>query len=166
MDVNVVLIADNTCRATMLHNIMQQAGVSGVIRRLPADSSAINCVRQTGAYRHKTLPDFFLFDYSRPDAETTALLKEITFSGERPEAPVILLVSPKSQAMLDAGEIDDGDSVMLSPTSLPSFIRKMRVGRRKLFFRALRTLYQFGPILVSTPQTELRKRHRKLAMTA
>ena len=163
-DVNVVLIADIASRATMLHDIMARAGVDGVIRRLSADNSAIDCVRQSGAYQHETPPDLYLFDYSSPDSVITSVLKEIAFCSEKPEAPVILMVSPKSQLMLDAGEIDDGMSVMLSPTSLPSFVRKLRVGRRKLFFRALRTLCEFGPILVRTPETALRK--QKLAMSA
>lgn len=167
-DLDVVLISDIADCATLLHDTMLRANVNGVVRRLPADKRTIDFVRRSGPYQHQAPPDLYLFDYAIPDAKATSLVREVAFCPKKPDVPVILLVSPTSQAMLDAGEIDDGKSVMLSPTSLPAFIRKLRIGRRKLFFRALRTLYEFGPILVNTPATALRQQQRqqKLAMTA
>ncbi|NIM22556.1 MAG: hypothetical protein GTN64_09115, partial [Candidatus Latescibacteria bacterium] len=55
--------------------------------------------------------------------------------------------------LLQDGRIDDTEAVMFSPTSLPSFIGKMKNGKRATFFKALNTLYEYGPILVRLPVT-------------
>jgi len=93
-------------------------------------------------------------------------LREIAFGQGKAGVPVILLTSPESQKLLDAGEIDGGQAVMFTPTALPSFVGKMRNGGRKSFFKALRTLYQFGPILVRTPEKFLRQDAQKEAIAA
>lgn len=154
-DINLVLIADQPNRATTLHDLMQDSGVDGVIRRMAPGKNAIDCIRQTGLYRDKSLPDLFICDFSTPDKRNTSLLKEIAFGDNKAPVPVIVLTSPDSAAMLDSGAIDGGEAVMFSPTVLTSFVQKMHNGGRRSFFKALRTLYQFGPILVQTPDSLL-----------
>jgi len=156
-DLNLVLIADQPNRATVLHDLMQESGVGGVIRRLSPGKGAVDCVRQTGLYRDKTLPDLFICDFSSPDKRKISLLKEIAFGDNKATVPVIVLTSPDSEAMLDSGELDGGEAVMFTPTALTPFVEKMRNGGRRSFFKALRTFYQFGPILVRTPDELLRQ---------
>ncbi len=165
-NVNILLIADLPGRATLLHDLMRNAGISGTIRRLSANRSAIDGARQSGAFKSKPLPELIFFDYSNPDARTTSILKKIAFHSIKPEVPIVLMVSPESEALLDSGQIDGGGSVMFSATPLPAFIRKMHVDQRKTFFKALRTLYQFGPILVRTPETALHLTSDGLAKSA
>lgn len=165
-DIDLVLIADQPNRATALHDLMQDSGVDGVIRRLSPGKSAMDCVRQTGVYRNKTLPDLFICDFSAPDKRKISLLREIAFGANKAAVPVIVLTSPDSAAMLDSGEIDGGEAVMFTPTALTSFVGKMRNGGRISFFKALRTLYQFGPILVRTPDELLSQDAVKEAIPA
>lgn len=165
-DLNLVLISNNPMSASMLRDAMQKCGIHGVIRRLPPGDAAVNCARQVGQYRNKALPDLVLFDYSVPEEHNTSVLREIAFSRERTRVPVVLLTSPASQRILDNGEIDEHNSVMFSPTSLTCFVRKLGVSKRKTFFQALDTLYQYGPILVRMPTAYLGFDHRKMAMSA
>ena len=165
-EINLVLIADQPNRATALHDLMQDSGVNGVIRRLSPGKGAVDCVRQTGLYRDKTLPDLFICDFSAPDKLKISLLTEIAFGANKAPVPVIVLTSPDSAAMLDSGEIDGGKAVMFTPTALTSFVEKMRNGGRLSFFKALRTLYQFGPILVRTPDELLSQDAGKEAIPA
>lgn len=165
-DLNLVLISDNPTSASMLRDAMQTCGIHGLIRRLPPGAAAVNCARKKGAYARKALPDLILFDYSLPEEHNTSILRDIAFSGERARVPVVLLTTPVSQQLLDNGDLDEHRSVMFSPTSLTSFVRKLSVNKRKSFFRALDTLYQYGPILVRMPSAFAGFDQSGMAMTA
>ena len=78
----------------------------------------------------------------------------------------MLLTSPASQQMLDNGDVDEHKSVMFSPTSLTCFVRKLAINKRSSFFRALDTLYQYGPILVRVPSAFVGFSHQDMAMSA
>ncbi len=164
--VELVLIADNPQRATLLRDTMRKSGINGVIRRLAPGPAAVACARNSGAYVNKPLPDLVVYDYSDPTEYNTAVLRDIAFSSERSRVPVVLLTSPSSQDLLETGDVDGDTAVMFSPTSLASFIRKMQTAKRKSFFRALNTLYQYGPILVRLPEACLSYGRHALALTA
>ena len=151
-EIDVVLIADRPGRATLLRDMMQNKGVSGVIRRLAPGDRAIQRAQQKGEFRRTALPDLFFFDFSNPDKRKISVLREIAFGRNKAKVPVVLLTSPESEALLDSGDIDGGGAVMLTPTSLSGCIDRMRVGKRRAFFKALRIFYEFGPILVRTPE--------------
>ncbi|HNP63879.1 MAG TPA: hypothetical protein PKH39_08055 [Woeseiaceae bacterium] len=153
--IDIVLIADRPGRATMLHDIMQDSGVCGTIRRLTPGDRAIQRVRQTGEFRRVPLPDLIFFDFSNTDKHNIAVLREIAFGPKKSTVPVILLTSPETEALLDSGDIDGGGAVMLTPTSLSTCAERMRTGNRKAFFKALGIFYEFGPILVRTPEPVL-----------
>lgn len=154
-DIDVVLIADRPGRASLLHDVLQEAGVTGVIRRITPGAQAVHCARQTGSYRNKALPDLFFVDFAEPDPKKISVLRKIAFGQDKSRVPVILMTSPKSQEMLDAGVIDGGKAVMFMPTPLNSFVGEMHQSGRECFFKALRTLFLYGPILVRTPEDVL-----------
>ena len=164
--VELVLIADDPQRATLLRDTMRKNGINGVIRRLSPGPAAIACARNTGAYADKGLPDLVVYDYSDPTEHNTGVLRDIAICNERSRVPVVLLTSPTSLDLLETGDVDGDTAVMFSPTSLPSFIRKMQAAKRKSFFRALNTLYQYGPILVRLPEACLGYGRHALALTA
>ena len=151
-DINLILIADDPGRANALRESLQVAGISGVIRRVTPGERAVDCARRKGPFGTCDTPDLILFDYEDPDEDKTTVLTEIAFSPERTEIPVVLLTSPESQELLDSGDVGDDKAVMFTPTSLSSFIDKMRNGHREVFLKAVRTLYEYGPILVSMPR--------------
>ncbi len=164
--VNLVLIAENPNRASMLRDAMERNNVNGVIRRLEPGAPAVDCARKSGAYSQKDLPDLIVFDYANPNEKNTSVLRDIAFGIERARVPVVLLTSPDSQDLLDTGDLDGDKSIMFSPTSLPSFVRKMKNGKRGTFFKALNTLYQYGPILVKTPEAFLDFNNAPTALSA
>jgi response regulator RpfG family c-di-GMP phosphodiesterase len=164
--VNLVLIADNPDRASMLRDKMEKTGINGVIRRLAPGTPAVDCARKSGAYREKHLPDLILFDYADPNEKNTTVLRDIAFSNDRARVPVVLLTSPGSQELLDTGNIGGNKAIMFSPTSLSSFVRKMKNGKRSSFFKALNTLYQYGPILVRLPESSCRHERIPTALSA
>lgn len=151
--IDLVLIADNPNRASMLRDTLESTGISGIIRRLEPGNPAIDCARKSGAYSQKEPPDLILFDYADPDEHITSVLRDIAFSEEKARVPVVLLTSPISQDLLDTGEVGSEEAIMFSPTSLKSFVDKMKPEKRTSFFKALDTLCQYGPILVQMPES-------------
>lgn len=151
-DINLVVIADDPGCANAIRERLQIAGISGVIRRVTPGERAVECARRKGSYEAAETPDLILFDYEEPDEDKTTVLNEIAFCPERARIPVVLLTSPESEELIDKGDVGDDKAVMFTPTSLTSFIEKMRNGHREVFLKAVRTLYEYGPILVSMPR--------------
>ena len=164
--IDVVLIADRPGRATLLRDLMQKKGVSGVIRRLAPGDRAVHRARQTGEFRRVALPDLFFFDFSNPDKQTISVLRQIAFGRNKAKVPVVVLTSPESEALLDSGDIDGGAAVMLTPTSLTTCVERLHAGKRRAFFKALGIFYEFGPILVRTPEHVLTQESLENAMSA
>ena len=160
-ELNILLIADDAVLAGVVSDEMQKSGIDGEIMRLPPGGQAISCVRRTGTYQRTSSPDLVLFDYSRADEYTTDVLRKIAFDDDKTQIPVVLLISPETQRQLDDGEVDGGKAVMFSPTEFRSFIGKLRIDNRVRFIKALRTLYEYGPILVRAPRRIL-QRHKAL----
>lgn len=165
-DLNLVLVADRPGRSQLLCEQLQHAGVNGVIRRMPYGGDAIACAKRNGNYRWRPAPDLVIFDYSHADEYSTDILRQLAFGEDKAKVPVVILTSPNSQAELDDGKVDGGDAVMFSPTALEAFIKKMRSDNRSRFFKALKTLYQYGPILVRTPRWVLEQDLQELALSA
>jgi DNA-binding NarL/FixJ family response regulator len=164
--IDAVLIADRPGREMMLRDMMQDTGVTGIIRRLAPGDRAVHRVQRTGEFRRSDLPDLFFFDFSNPDQRTISVLRQIAFGANRSEVPVILLTSPESEALLDSGDVDGGRAVMLTPTSLSACVDRMRVENRRAYFKALRIFYEFGPILVRTPEHVLSQETLENAISA
>lgn len=165
-DINLVLIADDQGRASILRSMMEKFGINGVIRRINPGENAIDCARKAGPYREKSLPDLIFFDFTDPNEESIAVLREIAFGHKRARVPVVLLTSNASLGVLDDDRVSDPTAIMFSPTSLPSFVGKMKNGKRSAFFRALDTLYQYGPILVRLPESARRYDYGLTALSA
>ena len=165
-DINLVLIADDPGRASILQQTMETSGIRGVIRRIDPGNAAIDCARRSGAYCNKSLPDLIFFDITDTTERTTEVLSEVAFGEARSRVPVVLLTNSDSPELLEDGRIDDSQAVMFSPTSLPSFVGKMKNGKRTAFFSALKTLYQYGPILVRLPVTARRRDYGITALSA
>lgn len=164
--IDIVLIADRPGRATLLRDLMQDSGVSGVIRRLAPGDRAIHRARQTGEFRRIALPDLFIVDFSSPDNQTLAVVREIAFGRKKSTVPVILLTSPESEALLDRGDIDGGVAIMLTPISLATCVARLRMEKRQSFFKALHIFYEFGPMLVRLPEHVLDQQSREDAIPA
>jgi response regulator RpfG family c-di-GMP phosphodiesterase len=150
-DINLVLIADNPGCAVTLRDALEVKGINGTIRRVAPGLRAVDCARHTGKFSDTEVPDLIIFDFAEPDDKTSAILNKIAFCEDKPDVPVVLLTSNESQELLDAGGVGDDKAIMFSPTSLSSFVGKLKNGHRDTFFGALRTLYSYGPILVSMP---------------
>ena len=164
--INLVLIGNKPDRAALLQNTMGQVGIRGVIRRIEPGTLALDCARKSGAYRGQGLPDLIFFDFTDPGEEAISLVRKIAFGEKRALVPVVLLTDRKSQDLLDNGIVGDSNAIMFSPTKLPSFVGKMKNGQRSSFFRALDTLYQYGPILVRLPESAERCGHETAAVSA
>ncbi len=164
--INLVLIAQDSARASMLRDTMARFGIDGVIRRIGPGAPAVACARQQGSYCEKPLPDLFFLDFTAPTEEDISVLKAIAFGEQRTQVPVVLITSSDSQDLLENGTVAEDSAVMFSPTSLTSFIRKMKTDKRPSFFKALHTLYQYGPILVRSPESALRCNSHLAALSA
>jgi len=150
-DLNLVLISDSPGCGETLRDALQIKGINGTIRRLAPDERAVECAKRSGSFSRTKAPHVILFDFARPDDNTSSVLEEIAFCSDKPDVPVVLLTSSESEELLSSGEIGNDEAIMFSPTSLSLFVGKMHHESRDSFLRALRTLYAFGPILVSMP---------------
>jgi CheY-like chemotaxis protein len=151
--INIVFIADQLGRAEMLRERLQDCHIRGHIQRLTPGNRAIQYVRQRGEFRRKVLPDLIICDFATPTTAKIGVLRDIAFGRQKVPVPVILLTSDKTEAMLEAGEVDGGKAVMFTPTTLDSFVEKLGSGDRGRFIKALNILYQYGPVLVDAPLT-------------
>jgi len=150
-ELNVLLISDSSERAGMLRHVMEQQGITCMMRRVDPGNGACAYVRRTGLYR-KTVPaDLVLVDFAAPDVEKTNLLREIGFGSNRSQAPVIVLTGDRGERLLGRGEFSD--STMFSPTELGCFLRKMGQHRQRRFVKALDVMYRLGPVLVRVPRS-------------
>lgn len=164
--INLVLIGDKPEWAALLQNTMEKVGIRGVIRRIEPGTRAVDCARKSGAYRAQGLPDLIFFDFTDPGEEAISLVRKIAFGEKRALVPVVLLTDGKSQELLDSGIVGESNAIMFSPTRLPSFVGKMKNGQRSSFFRALDTLYQYGPILVRLPESAEHRAHETASVPA
>lgn len=152
-DLDLVLISDSPGCGEKLRDALQIKGVNGTIRRLAPDDRAVDCAKRSGSFKRSKRPHVILFDFGRPDDNTSSVLEKIAFCSDKPDVPVVLLTSDESQELLSSGEVGDDNTIMFSPTSLSHFVGKMHHESRDKFIGALRTLYAFGPILVRMPAT-------------
>ena len=148
---DVMLIADDAYRVAMLRQCMRKSGLSCTIRRMGASKKASAYLNRRQPYDKSPMPDIVMFDLAETDPQTIDVLQDVAFGEQRSSVPVVLLTSPSTEPMLESGEIDDGQATMFSPRSLPNFLKKLTGNRRRGFLRALRTLYEYGPILARQP---------------
>ncbi len=153
---NLLLICDSAERGSMLTQTMQQQGFRGDIHHMRPSRSAVAYARRSGRYRRATPHDFILFDFSDPDAQSLAIVRDVAFGPNRAAAPVILLTSPGSECLLDSDSLPTEDASMFAPTSLTCFLDKMRQHSRNRFLRALTVMSDLGPVLVRLPGFFLR----------
>ncbi len=149
--INLLLVANDPATSSLLKKALESCRIDGIIRRVPADSVAVECARQSGSYQDKTPPDLILFDFTEPTDDITAVLRDIAFSDERARVPVVLLTNTRSQQLLDEDNLHGNKAIMFSPTRLSTFVSKFENESRANFLKALGTLYQYGPIVVELP---------------
>lgn len=155
---DVMLIADDAYRVAMLRQCMRTSGLSCTIRRMGASKKASAYLNRRQPYEKIPMPDIVMFDLAEMDPQMIDILQDVAFGEQRSSVPVVLLTSPSSESLLESGEIDEGRATMFSPRSLPTFLQKLTGRRRRGFLRALRTLYEYGPILARQPAHFLERR--------
>jgi hypothetical protein len=155
--VSLTLVSDRPDHASLFYDVFRQAKVSMELQRMIPGEKTLAIIRQSASSHSSAAPDAVFFDFTDPHEEGCAMLQKIAFGKNKAKSPVILMTSPESLLLLESGDIDGGGAIMFSPTGFVSFARKMRNNNRAQFFKALRTLYQFGPILVRAPRAMLQK---------
>ena len=164
--VHMVLIADDAYRVAMLRRLMRRLGVSGQLKRLAPTAKAKAYLQRQTPFENAPLPDLVLFDLAELRHCDRRLLSALVFGERRTTAPVVLLTSPATEAMLENGELDSGNATMFSPRKLKSFLTQLAGRHSDDFLKALTTLYQYGPILARQPARFLDSRAREVAICA
>jgi len=148
---DVLLIANDEHRIGKLTEALQEIGVDCSLRQLAQSEVACAYLHRRRPYKDAAQPDLVFYDLADTDTDTVNFARDIAFGELRSEAPVVLLTSPKSEPMLESGEIDDGKAIMFSPRSLHPFLKKLIGPGRQDLLWALRTFYQYGPTLIRQP---------------
>ena len=149
--IDVLLIANDQHRIGKLTEAMEQNGVECSLRQLEQSKVASAYLQRRRPYQNAPQPDLVLYDLADTDKDSVNIARDIAFGEKRSEAPVVILTSPKSEPMLESGEIDDGQAIMFSPRSLHPFLKKLIGPGQKDLLWALRTFYQYGPTLIRQP---------------
>jgi DNA-binding NarL/FixJ family response regulator len=131
---------------------MSSVHVNGTIRRLGFSTKASAYLQSRTPYKKASLPDLVLFDLADLHKNSKDLLRSIAFGQQRTPVPVVLLTSPATECLLQAGDIDGGEATMFSPRTLASLLKKLVGQRQQGFLKALSTLYEYGPILARQPE--------------
>ena len=162
----LLLISDESDKAALLRQLMEQQGLCGEIRRMGQGKSAVACARGSGPYKGEGIPDLVMLDFSAPDRRCFATLKQVAVGSGHAAAPVVVLTSADTEDALATDELEFDASRVFAPISLASFVRKMRLHSRGRFLRALAVMAGLGPILVRLPASLLQTDHTTPAMIA
>lgn len=149
---SIVLIADDGYRTALLRRAIRDAGVTCDLRRVAMTTGARAFVKRKRSDGSYAAPDLVLCDFAEVDGGTCRTVRSLAFGSQRCEVPVILLTSRDSEALLDRGELDDGEATMFSARPLDFLVRKLAGNGREAFLRALETLYRYGPVLARQPR--------------
>jgi len=130
---------------------MEREGLEGQIHRTRPSPAAVESARRCGRFRHAAPHDFVLLDFSEPDEASLAVVSELAFGASRARVPIVLLTSTDSECLLKPDSPLTAGTCMFAPTTLGSFLAKMRQHSRKRFLRALAVMSDLGPVLVRMP---------------
>ena len=155
---NLLFISNSEEKADMLRRAIEQQGLCGDIQRMRPSRSAVAYARRSGRFKQAPTHDFILFDFSEPDEKCLSIVADVAFGPNKAASPVILLTSPSSECLLDAGSLAIDDHGMFAPTTLSCFLNKMRQHSRSRFMRALTVMSDLGPVLVRLPGFFMRDR--------
>ncbi len=108
--------------------------------------------------------DVILFDFRRPTGRGLDLAIQLVCAPRAARIPVIWLITPESEQLLDSRELECCDTTSFAPIALDHFMLKLAQHREQRFLRALALLYELGPILVRVP-AELCGEHAGYALT-
>ena len=149
--INALLISDSPDNASLLIDTMEREGLAGEIHRTRPSPAAVESARRCGRFRTAPPHDFVLLDFSAPDEASLSVVSELAFGASRARVPIVLLTSTESECLLKPDSPLTAGTCMFAPTSLGSFIGKMRQHSRKRFLRALSVMCELGPVLVRLP---------------
>ena len=151
--INALLISDSQDNASLLIDTMEREGLDGEIQRARPSPAAVDSARRCGRFRYAPPHDFVLLDFSEPDEASQSVVSELAFGASPARVPIVLLTSSESEYLLKPDSPLTAGTCMFAPTSLGSFIGKMRQHSRKRFLRALSVMSELGPVLVRLPGT-------------
>ena len=149
--INALLISGSSDNASLLIDAMEREGLAGEIHRTRPSPAAVDSARRCGRFRHAPPHDFVLLDFSEPDEASLSVVSELAFGASRARVPIVLLTSSESEPLLKPDSPLTAGTCMFAPTTLGSFIGKMRQHSRKRFLRALSVMSELGPVLVRLP---------------
>ena len=149
--INALLISDSSDNASLLIDTMEREGLAGEIHRTGPSPAAVDSARRCGRFRYAPPHDFVLLDFSKPDEASLSVVSELAFGASRARVPIVLLTSTESEFLLKPDSPLTAGTCMFAPTSLSSFVSKMRQHPRKRFLRALAVMSELGPVLVRLP---------------
>ena len=164
-DFEILLLADDAKRITMLRRSFRDNGLTCRINRLGLGKKAADFLHRQPPERPEMLRKLVLFDFAEASPQTLDLARDVAVGQDRSPCPVVLMTSPDTESMLEAGELDDGEATMFKARTLDTFLQKLVGGRRQNFLEALLTLYQYGPILARLPDeiVETVEQHEQLS---
>lgn len=149
--IRLLLISPSQVRPELLSRMLQQHQLKTELAVVRPSKNTVASVRRTAASPANRPFDVILLDLAAVSNEMLGALTELAFGIDRVLAPTVLLTDETSEAILDSGRLQTGDTVMFAPTSLPSFLGKMRQVPQDRFLHALSMLSAIGPILVRLP---------------
>ncbi len=145
----ITLVSDVCYRVAYLAAGLRQAGVEAELRLKRPNHQTVASLRRLELSAHR--PELVFIDYTTDTLLSRRMLKTIALCEKRSPAIVIVLTRPDTEALLEAGDLDVGDSTMFSATPLEAMLKKLGGEQRDTVLHSLEVLNRYGPVLARAP---------------
>jgi len=143
------MVSENSCQIASLKRDVVNAGLDADLSLKTAGHSTaagLRRLRADAGRRHVVFLDF-----TADTLLARRMLKCIAFGEKRSPAIVAVMTLPKTEALLQSGDVDGGEAIMFSSTSMSSVLQKLAGPGADKMLHSLAVLNRFGPVLVSVP---------------
>lgn len=146
----LTMVSENSCQIASLKRDVMGAGLDADLRLKVAGHSAAASLRRIKADVEK--PHIVFLDFTEDTLLSRRMLRSIAFGEKRSAAILAVMTLPKTEALLQSGEVDGGEATMFSATSMSNVLQKLAGPSPQQMLHSLAVLNRFGPVLVSVPE--------------
>lgn len=149
--INVLLISNHAERSSRLPSCLQQHRFDCNLTVMKPGRRSLAIARRSKRYRDVADHDLVMIDFVGPDPVMSSVVQQLAARDSRLTAPLILLTMQDSESELDKTLDPMIRERSFAPTSLSSFVGKLRQHSIRRFLRALTVVSEIGPIIVRLP---------------
>ena len=144
------MVSENSCQIASLKRDVIGAGLDADLRLKTAGHTAAAALRRLKTDPGK--PHIVFLDFTADTLLARRMLRSIAFGEKRSPAILAVMTLPKTEALLQSGDVDGGEATMFSATSMSGILEKLAGPAAHRMLHSLAVLNRFGPVLVRVPE--------------